>query len=330
MITFPGLPKPALLATAVSLLAGLLLAPAQAQTPDAWPSKPIRMVVPFPPGGSSDILGRIVANHLARVLNANIYVDNKAGGTTQVGTDFVANAPPDGYTLLLGAASSFTVLPNLRKLNYTLDSFEPIGGVADYVAVMAVRKTLPVKDMKQFIEYATQNPGKLSFGSAGEASAGHVYGGTLARDTAIKVLHVPFRGSVDAVNALVAGDIDFVIDGAATSMVKAGRLVPLATFYKTRHPELPNVPTLKEAGIEIATAKGAGWGILAPRGTPRAVLTRLTDALQKVMTDKAVQEEILHANSIASWQTPEEFRAGMLADQKMYSELLPAIGVQKN
>lgn len=335
MISFPGLPgfhKPALLAAAAALLAGLVLAPAQAQaqTPDAWPSRPIRMVVPFPPGGSSDILGRIVASHMGRVLNANIFVDNKAGGTTQVGTDFVANAAPDGYTLLLGAASSFTVLPNLRKLAYTLDSFEPIGGVADYVAVMAVRKTLPVKDMKQFVDYAKQNPGKLSFGSAGEASAGHVYGGTLSRDTGIQLLHVPFRGSVDAVNALVAGDIDFVIDGAATPMVKAGRVLPLATFYKTRHPELPNVPTLKEAGFEIATAKGAGWGVLAPRGTPKAILTRLSDALQKVLTDKTVQDEILRANSIASWQTPEEFRAGMLADQKMYSELLPAIGVKKN
>lgn len=329
MITFPSFARSLMLAAA-SLVAAVAITPAQAQTPDVWPSRAIRMVVPFPPGGSSDILGRIVANHLGRALNANVFVENKAGGTTQVGTELVANSAPDGYTLLLGAASSFTVLPNLRKLAYTLDSFEPIGGVADYVAVMAVRKTLPVKDLKQFVEYAKQNPGKLSFGSAGEASAGHVYGGTLSRDTAIQLLHVPFRGSADAVNALVAGDIDFVIDGAATPMVKAGRVVPLATFYKTRHHELPNVPTLKEAGFEITTAKGSGWGVLAPRGTPKVVLARLSDALKKILTDKTVQDEILRANSIASWQTPEEFRAGMLADQKMYSELLPAIGVKNN
>jgi len=306
----------------------LLSLPAPAQ--DAWPARPIRMVVPFPPGGSSDILGRIVAEHLGRALGGSVFVDDKPGGTTQIGTEFVANAQPDGYTLLLGAASSFTVLPNLRKLSYSLDSFESIGGVADYVAVMAVRKTLPVKDMRQFIEYARQNPGKLSFGSAGEASAGHVYGGTLSRDTGIQVLHVPFRGSVDAVNALVAGDIDFVIDGAATPMVKAGRIVPLATFYRQRHPELPAVPTLKEAGFDIATTKGAGWGVLAPRGTPRAVVARLSDALRKVVNDRAVQEEFLRANSIAAWQSPEEFRQGMQSDQKMYEELLPAIGVRRN
>jgi tripartite-type tricarboxylate transporter receptor subunit TctC len=316
------------LAALCMLLAFLGASPAQAQ--DNWPSRPIRMVVPFPPGGSSDILGRIVADRLGRALNANVFVDDKPGGTTQIGTDFVANAAPDGYTLLLGAASSFTVLPNLRKLPYSLDSFEAIGGVADYIAVMAVRKTLPVKDMKEFVAYAKAHPKKLSFGSAGEASAGHVYGGTLSRDTGIDVLHVPFRGSVDAVNALVAGDIDFVIDGAATPMVKAGRVVPLATFYKQRHPELPNVPTLKEAGFDITTSKGSGWGVLAPRGTPKAIVARLTETLRKILADKSVQEEFLRANSIASWQTPEEFRAGLLADQKMYSELLPAIGVAKN
>jgi len=319
------------LAPIVALLAlvGVLpCAPASAQ--DSYPSRPIRLVVPFPPGGSSDILGRIVADRYARALGASVVVENKPGGTTQIGTDAVANAPADGYTLLVGAASSFTVLPNLRKLNYSLDSFESIGGVADYVAVMAVRKTLAVKDMKEFIAYARQNPKKLSFGSAGEASAGHVFGGTLARDTGIEVLHVPFRGSVDAVNALVAGDTDFVIDGAATPMIKAGRITPLATFYRVRHPQLPEVPTLKEAGIEITTNKGAGWGVLAPRGTPKAITAKLSETLRKIMADKAVQEEVIRANSIAAWQMPEEFRAGLISDQKMYSELLPAIGVKQN
>ncbi|MET0209178.1 MAG: tripartite tricarboxylate transporter substrate binding protein [Burkholderiaceae bacterium] len=305
-------------------------APLAASAQDAWPARPIRMVVPFPPGGSSDILGRIVADHMGRALGVSVFVDDKPGGTTQIGTEFVANAAPDGYTLLLGAASSFTVLPNLRKLNYSLDSFESIGGVADYVAVLAVRKTLPVKDMKEFIAYAKANPGKLTFGSAGEASAGHVFGGTLSRETGIQVVHVPFRGSVDAVNALVAGDIDFVIDGAATPMIKAARIVPLATFYRERHVELPEVPTAKEAGFDVTFSKGAGWGVLAPRGTPKPVVDKLTETLRKVINDKAVQQEFQRANSVASWQTPDVFKNGLLNDQKMYSTLLPAIGVQRN
>lgn len=314
----------------LALLLPALAAPRLAWAEDAWPARPIRMVVPFPPGGSSDILGRLVADRLGRALNASFVVDNKPGATTQIGTELVANAPPDGYTLLLGAASSFTVLPNLRKLGYSLDSFEAVGGVADYVAVMAVRKTLPVASVREFVEYAKKNPGKLSFGSAGEASAGHVYGATLARDTGIQVLHVPFRGSADAANALVAGEVDFIIDGAITPMVKADRVRPLATFYRKRHPELPQVPTLAEAGFDIDTSKGSGWGVLAPRGTPRPIVARLSETLHAALRSKEVQDALVRANSIAAWQTPEDFRAGLAADEKMYAQLLPAIGVRRN
>jgi len=314
----------------LALLLPALAASRLARAEDAWPARPIRMVVPFPPGGSSDILGRLVADRLGRALDASFVVDNKPGATTQIGTELVANAPPDGYTLLLGAASSFTVLPSLRKLSYSLDSFEAIGGVADYVAVMAVRKTLPVAGVREFVEYAKKNPGKLSFGSAGEASAGHVYGATLARDTGIQVLHVPFRGSADAANALVAGEVDFIIDGAITPMVKADRVHPLATFYRKRHPELPQVPTLAEAGFDIDTSKGSGWGVLAPKGTPRPIVVRLSEALHAALQSKEVQEALVRANSIAAWQTPEAFRAGLAADEKMYARLLPAIGVRRN
>ena len=312
------------LATAAATTAsGLGSSLALAQDP--WPSKPVKLVVPFPPGGSSDIMGRLVAEGMGRLLNATFIIDNKPGGTTQIGSELVANAPPDGYTLLEGASTAFTVLPNQRKLNFSLDSFEVAGGIADYIAVFAVRKTLPVNSMKEFVEYAKKNPGKLTYGSAGELSAGHVYGGTLARDTGIQVLHVPFKGSADAVNALVAGDIDFVIDGAATPMVKADRIRPLATFYRARHPEVPEVPTLKEAGFDITMTKARGWGLLAPKGTPAPIMARLSEALQKALTDPKLAEALLRGNSVASYQTPAEYRASIAEDRKMYAELLPQI-----
>lgn len=304
----------------------LLASAARAQT--AWPSSPIRMVVPFPPGGSSDILTRLISDQMAKLLNATFFIDNKPGATTQVGTELVAHAPPDGNTLLLAAGTSFTQLPNLRKLSYSLDSFECAGGVADYIPVMAVRKTLPIKTMEEFVAYAKAHPGKLTFGSAGEASAGHVYGLTLARDTGIKVLHVPYKGSVAAVNDLVSGEIDFIIDGAVTPMVKADRVQPLSVFYKRRHPDLPNVPTLKEAGFEITQAKSPGWGLMAPKGTPKAIMARLSDALRKTLDNKAVQDSMIRANTIAAPMPPDEFRRSLLEDQKMFSELLPAIGVR--
>ena len=318
------------LALPLLMTAPQLLWPARAQAQDKWPSAPVRMVVPFPPGGSSDMLGRLIAEKVGALLKANIFVENKPGGTTQIGSEFVANAAPDGNTLLLASATSFTALPNLRKLNYGIDSFEIAGGVADYIAVMAVRKTLPVKTVREFIEHAKQNPGKLSFGSAGEASAGHIYGLTLARDTGIQVLHVPFRGSAAAVNALVAGDIDFIIDGAITPMVKADRVQPLAVLYRKRHPELPNVPTLKEAGFEITSTRGSGWGVLAPKGTPAPIMARLSDAVHQVLDQQDVKDALARANSVASWQAPDEYRRSLEADRKLYAELLPAIGIRGN
>lgn len=318
------------LAFPLLMAAPQLLLTTRAQAQNQWPSSAIRMVVPFPPGGSSDMLGRLMADKLGTLLGANIFVENKPGGTTQIGTELVANAQPDGNTLLLAAATSFTALPNLRKLNFSIDSFEVAGGVADYIAVMAVRKTLPIKTIKEFVDYAKQHPDNLSFGSAGEASAGHIYGLTLARDTGIKVLHVPFRGSAAAVNALVAGDIDFIIDGAVTPMVKADRVQPLVVMYRKRHPDLPNVPTLGETGFEVTSTRGSGWGLLAPRGTPPPIMTKLSDALHQVLQQQVVKDTLARANSVPSWQTPDDYRSNLAADRKLYAELLPAIGIRGN
>ncbi len=310
---------------AVAALEATGLGTQAALAQDSWPSRPVKVVIPFPPGGSSDIMGRLVSDHIGRTLNATMVVENRAGGTTQIGTEFVANAAPDGYTLEVAASLAFTILPAQRELKFNLDSFEVAGGVADYVAIFAVRNTLSVKNMREFVDFAKKNPGKLSFGSAGELSAGHVYGGQFARDTGIDVLHVPFRGSADAVNALAAGDIDFVIDGAAMPMAKADRVRPLASFYTLRHPELPNVPTLKEAGFDVAMTKSRGWALVAPKGTPAPIMNRLSDALQKALLDAKLMEALVRGNSLALYQTPAEYRAGVAADRKMYAELVPQI-----
>lgn len=311
--------------TALSAAAALGLGTRAALAQAVWPARPVKVVIPFPPGGSSDIMGRLISEHIARQVNGNFVIENKPGGTTQIGTELVANAAPDGYTLEVAASLAFTILPSQRELHFNLDNFEIAGGIADYVAIFAVRKTLPVSNLKEFVDYAKKNPGKLSFGSAGELSAGHIYGATFARDTGIDVLHVPFRGSADAVNALVAGDIDFVIDGAAMPMAKADRVRPLASFYTARHPELPNVPTLKEAGFDIWMTRSRGWALLAPKGTPAPIVARLSEALQKALADPKVAEALIRGNSVASFQTPADYRAAVAADRKVYAELVPQI-----
>lgn len=311
--------------TAAAAASACGLAPQWAAAQSTWPSRPIKLVVPFPPGGSSDIMGRLLADGLGKHLNTTFVVENKPGGTTQVGTEYVATAEPDGYTLLEGASTAFTVLPNQRELRFSLDSFEVAGGIADYIAVMAVRKTLPVKSLKELIEYGKLNPGKLTYGSAGELSAGHMFGSRLALDTGIALLHVPFGGSAAAVNALVAGDIDIVIDGAVTPMVKADRVRPLATFYRTRHPELPDVPNLEETGYKILLTKARGWGLLAPKGTPAPIIARLSEAMQKTLADPELAKALLRGNSVASYQSPADYKSNIAADRKMYGELLSII-----
>lgn len=309
--------------------ASLMLIAGPGHAEDAYPVSPIRIVVPFPPGGSSDNVGRIVADRLGRQLNTTIVVENRPGATTQVGTEVVAQAKPDGYTLLMAASTAFTVLPNLRKLNFSLDSFEVIGGVATYVSILAVNNALPVKSLDEFIKYARANPSKLSYGSAGEASFGNIAGGALARHMNLDILHVPFRGSADAVTNAVAGHVDFVIDGAAVPLAKGGQLRPLVTFAQRRHPELPDLPSLKDFNIDIELAHSSGWSVLAPKGTPKPIVDKLSQALEKVLADPEVSQQFHKANAIVSWQSPPVFLRSVELDRKFYSELLPTIGIKK-
>jgi len=295
-----------------------------------WPTRALRLVVPYPPGGTTDNVGRMVADRIGHLLGVSVVVDNKPGATAQIGTQLVANAAPDGYTILLASSSSFTILPNLRPVNFSLQDFEVIGGIADYVAVMAVRKTLPVTTIQEFIAYARSHPGELTFGSAGEGSVGHISGSKLAHEHGLDILHVPFRGSVAAVNGLLGEEIDFIIDGAITPMAKADHVRPIATFYRKRHPELPNVPTLDEQGLGLNLNRGAGWSLLVPKGTSPHIVTRLGDALKATVEAQDVQETLARGNSLAAWQPPEVWRNAVAADREMYAQLLPVIGLATN
>lgn len=310
----------------MAALALPLSAPAQAQ----WPDKPIRLVVPYPSGGTSDNLGRLVAERLGSYLGTPVIVDNKPGGTTQVGTELVARAAPDGNTVLLGAVTAFTVLPHLRnKLPYDpKHSFEPLGGIAEYLAVVSVRKDLGVSTLAELVKMARANPGKLTYGSAGLASFGHIAGEVIKRETGISMLHIPFKGSAEAANALAGGQIDLLIDGAVLGLAKAGRVTALATYGNVRHPELPNVPSLPETGIKIRTQSGPGWGLFTPKGTPAAINLRLSQALEKMLAEPETQARLKRMSTLPDWRTPADLRMAIEADYNYYAELLPVIGIR--
>ena len=293
-----------------------------------WPDRPLRFIVPFPPGGNSDALARVLADRLRDSLKLNIVVDNRPGGTTQVGTEAAARAEPDGSTMLLVTATTFTVLPNLRKMNFDLNSFEIAGGVADYVPIVTARNGLGVKSLPELIALAKRQPGKLTWGSAGVASAGHIYGEILKRHAGIDMLHVPFKGSGELVAGLLGETVDMIIDGVGLGLARNGKAVALATFFEKRHPDLPDVPALPETGVKVELPAG-GWGIGFPKGTPRALVDATSSALEKIMVEPDTREKLLRASVVAQWQPAAAYRTALGKARAYYGELLPAIGMKQ-
>ena len=315
----------ALLAATIPALAQQAAQPAAAHAAANWPERPIRFVIPYPPGGNADTLGRVLAERLREHLKASVVAENRPGATTQLGTEIVARAEPDGYTLLLAAATAFTVLPNLRKVPYDpANDFEVAGGVASIVPVITVRKELNVDSLAQFIELARRNPGKYTFGSAGQASVGHIATEIVAREAGIKLLHVPYKGSNELITALAGGEIDLIIDGVGLGLATSGRGVALATFADSRHPELPAIPTIAEAGLQVVIP-ASGFSVMAPRGTPQPVMKRISAALEASLAEPATRERLLRASLQTGWIAADAYSQKLATTRTYFSDLLKTI-----
>ncbi len=317
-----------LLAAAAAL--PIMGAPMTARSQSRWPDRPIKLVVPYPPGGNSDVLGRTVADRLRALLNATVTVENKPGGTTQLGTEQVARAAPDGYTMLLGAATAFTMLPHLRALPFSLEaSFDVAGGVAEYVAIVTARKGLGAQTMDDLVGLARQAPGKLTWGSAGLASAGHLYGEMIKRHYGIDLLHVPFKGSAEAATAMLGDQIDLIIDGVGLRFARENRAVALATFFDQRHPDLAEIPAITEVAKGMVLPAG-GWGLMLPKGTPPAVLDTTSQALKTALAENDTRDKLLRASIIARYETPTDYLTILQKSQVIYRDLLRAVGMTQS
>jgi tripartite-type tricarboxylate transporter receptor subunit TctC len=274
-------------ATAVVLALTLLGAEASAQ--EAYPSKPLTLVVPFPPGGVADIVARPAADSLARVLGAPVIIENKAGAGGGIGMAYVAKAKPDGYTLLL-ALSSISILPEADKIigrppMYQLDQLVPIARLTADPTVLAVRADSQWKTLQEFVADARKRPGAISYGSSGNYGTMHVPMEMFASDAGIKLLHVPYTGAGPAVVGLLGGNIDAVASGPSTVIqhVKAGTVRVLASWGDHRLASLPDVPTLSESGFKAVFFQWSG--LFAPAGTPAPVLAKLRDAARTTASD---------------------------------------------
>lgn len=279
---------------------------------DNYPTKPIRLIVPFAPGGSTDLAARLVAEFGSRELGQQIVVENKAGAGGSTGMEFVAKSPADGYTLGMATVSTHGSNPAVYagKLKYhPLKDFAPVTNVATTPSVFAVNPNkVQAKDMKEFIALAKAAPGKFSFGSPGTGSLGHANISHFAALAGIELLHVPYKGAGQAMNDAVGGQVDAITDNlpSALAHIKGGKLRALAVLAEQRSPALPDVPTYGELGFP--QMGGGGWfGVVAPAGTPPAVVAKLNAAIHKAMQAPEFQKKMADSGAILIPGTPAQF-----------------------
>ena len=293
------------------------LAPWQGAAAQAYPSKPVTLVIPFPPGGATDIVGRLVGKKLGDKLGQPVVIDNRAGAGTIVGASFVANAPNDGYTLLISSGSTFTANPALHtKLAYDpVKSFEMIGGVARVSLVLLATRDFPVDSLKQLVAAAQKAPDKYFYGSFGSGTTSHFAGELLWSALGVKVQHVPYKGSAPAMTDLIAGQIPLSVDtvAAALPQIKAGKIKAIAVTGPTRAPQLPGVPTVAESGYPGFTDDS--WlALAAPRGMTPEARAKLQKALAEVMNDAEVRDKLLEGGLQAAFE-PAAAAAARIDDE---------------
>ena len=313
------------------LLASLLMCATNwCAAQNAWPSKPITMIVPFPPGGLADLVARPVAEAMSRELGQPVVIENKAGAGGGIGMGLAARAKPDGYTILL-ALSSLKVLPQAdvvlgRPAMFALADLRPVARFTADPTVLAVRADAPWKTVQQFIDDAKKRPGAINYGSSGNYGTMHVPMEILAQSAGIKLTHIPFTGAGPAVVALLGGQIDAVSSGPATVLqqVKAGKLRVLAHWGSSTLGALPEVPSLKDAGF---SAEYAQWsGLFIPQATPEPIAQRLRAAAKVAAQDAKVKEVILGAGSPVLYQDSAEFEKYVQADARRMADIVKRMG----
>lgn len=295
-----------------------------------FPTKPVRWIVPYAPGGSSDILARLIGQKLAETWGRPIIVDNRPGAAGNIGTEAAARSAADGYTMLL-VASTFTMNPSVYgKLAFdTINDFAPVTMIMWQPFILSVHPSLPVTSVKQLIALARQHPGQLNFSSGGSGTSGHIAAALFEMMSNVKLTHVPYRSMGPAITALLTGEVQlsFNTSIAAMGYAKAGKLRPIGVTGLKRLAALPDVPTIAEAGVP-GYEEGAWQGVLVPAGTPRTMITRLNQDFVRILKGRDTSERIADVGAYVIANTPEEFAAAIKADIQKYAKLVKAAGIR--
>ena len=313
----------------VALLGCILGGAASAALAQAYPNKPIKLIVPFAPGGFTDVVARIMGQKLSVSLGQPFVIENKAGAGSTIGTDFVAKAAPDGYTLVM-VSTTHVISPAIYpKLPYDpIKSFTPVGKLVDSAYVLLVNPKVPANNVAEFIALAKAAPDKIHYASSGNGSAQHLMGGMFAAMTGVKMKHVPYKGSGGAANDLVAGVVESSFAGVPNAMaqVPAGRLKALAVTTSKRIPQLPDVPTMQEAGVPGYNA--SVWlGLLAPAGTPKEVVMKLNTEIAKVLSAADTKKELYAAGVEADISSPEALNTLMVQELDRWGKIIKDAGI---
>ncbi|MBR8657322.1 tripartite tricarboxylate transporter substrate binding protein [Achromobacter sp. Marseille-Q0513] len=318
--------KKAWLAAALAALALGSAASASA----AWPERPITMVVPFPPGGPTDLVARVLAKQLTDQLGQTVVVENKGGANGNIGMQYAAAAKPDGYTVLYNT-SSIALSPNLyRKLAFDpVKDFAPVSSTAVIPLVLLTHPSVPVQDAQGFVDYARQRPGKLSYGSAGAGNVTHLGALLLLRSLQIDAVHVPYRGSAPAMTDLVGGQVQFMANTLNDSLgfIREGKLRALAVTSRERSEQLPAVPTVAETvapGFEM----GAWQGVVVPAGTPEPIVQKLNAEIRRALQSAEMQKQLKAQGAQALGSTPQEYGAYIRNEIQRWGTVIQEAGVQ--
>ncbi|CUI72750.1 Bug family tripartite tricarboxylate transporter substrate binding protein [Achromobacter xylosoxidans] len=319
----------AALATA---LAGLCLSGA-AQAADAYPNKPIRLIVPFAAGGTTDIVARVVAEGLGRELGQAVVVENRGGGGGSIGADALARSTPDGYTLGVATVSTMATNPatNPKTPYNPLKDFAPITNMVNVPNVLTVNPAVPAKSVAEFVALLKANPGKYSYASSGAGGIGHLDGELFKSLTQTDMVHVPYRGSGPALNDVIAGQVNAQFDNLPSSMphIQAGKLRALAIAAPKRLPALPDVPTFAEGGLPEMDNM-AWYGLVAPAGTPQAVIDRIHDATVKALKDPKIVQRLADGGSLVDGNTPAEYAAQIKRELELRQRIAKERNIQSS
>jgi len=299
----------------------------------SFPNRPLRLVVPFSPGGAADVPGRILTQKMTEALGQQVIVDNRPGAGSTIGAESVAKAPPDGYSLLMISNTHFVSAALYKKLVYdSVADFAPVTQVTSAPNVIVVHPSLPAKSVKELIALAKAKPGKIDYASSGNGSTQHLTGALFTKMAGIDMVHIPYRGSGPATADLLSGQVTVGFPGIAGMLpqIRAGKLRALAVTSGKRSPELPDTPTVAEAGIKGYDVT-AWFGVAAPKGTPREIVMKLHGELLRMVKAPEVQKQLLNAGQEVAWQeTPEQFGEMLKVEAAKWARMVKESGAQVN